>query len=211
MALSSIGLMGSCPALSTDPSQPIMMQQAAKNRFARALPGPAHPLPGSTLLPVPGAAIDRIKGRAHKLLLGRGWRTTHLQGALLAVLLGGPVVLNPVPVLAGRVSAKREQFASWTAKRISLGFVAKAFGGWFIVPKYRNPGRNSPLFEEGVVEGFGVARIGYKSRSLNPLAASRACSWDTSSGTCVLSRRSAKSAWMWLMRPLALFTTTLQR
>jgi len=55
-----------------------MVQQAAKNRFDRALPDSTHPLAGPTLLPVPSPPISRVKGRAHKLLLGRGWRTTHL-------------------------------------------------------------------------------------------------------------------------------------
>jgi hypothetical protein len=114
------------------------------------------------VLPVPRATIGRVKGRAHKLLLGRGWGTRHLSGALLAVLISRAVILSPIPVFARGIVAKREQLPSRAAKRIDLRLLGKAFGGWFIVPKNGNPGRNSPLFQEGIIEAVGVARIGYE-------------------------------------------------
>jgi hypothetical protein len=141
----------------------MMVQQAAKNRFDRALSDPARPLARPTLLPVPGTAISRIKGRARKLLLGSGRHTTHFQRALLAVLIGHPVILNPVTILAGRVVAKGQQLARRAAKRIDLRLLRKAFCGWLIRPKNRNPRRNSLLFEEGVVKAIGIARIGYEA------------------------------------------------
>ncbi|MFD1874865.1 hypothetical protein [Hymenobacter bucti] len=44
--------------------------------------------------------------------------------------------------------------------------IARAFDYWFVLAEDRNPGRDAPLFEKGVVEAVGVARIGQHLRQL---------------------------------------------
>lgn len=111
---------------------------------------------------MPSATIGRLKGRAHNLLRRRGRRTRPLAGARLAVRLGGPVLLDPVASLADRILAKREQLTGRAAKRSYFRLVAKAFGSWLIGPKNGHPGRNSALFEEGLVEAGRVPGVGYE-------------------------------------------------
>lgn len=91
--------MGATAAPRVDSSQTIVLDQAAKHRFNRALPQPTHTLALSALLPGQRPAVVGRVGRTNKLSLLDLRRASRLTRAQAAVPASSPVYFSEPAVL----------------------------------------------------------------------------------------------------------------
>jgi hypothetical protein len=101
---------------------------------------------------VPGPAIRRVEGLAHELLVVGLRHAIGPERTLLTILIKGAVVLHPDPIGGRPVLTKRQGHIGSAAVFIILSLVSEASYLGFVRLKHRNPGRNTALFEKGVVK-----------------------------------------------------------
>ena len=98
-------------AVGTQASQTVVVNQITEHGFGRAVALAAHHVTLAALLAGPDPAVSGIIRRAGQLLAPRRGHAARLQRAVMAVLVGGPVDLQPAAVSTSVVLLKRQGLA----------------------------------------------------------------------------------------------------
>ena len=124
---------------------------------------------------------------------------------------GGAVAFGKPAVRVGIEALKRQRLARWAGKAIRFLVISKARNFGLVLAEDGNPGRDAAGFKQGVIQPVRVVGVRDDLFYGQLLRAQPLMERLDDTRQQVLSRRSAKSAWIWLITPWPSSTAILQR